>query len=132
MKKLFSLLLILVIMTMLLSSSVCATHILNDIQTEDSQILSFRQQMESDIQKFVERYGQAYGIVAYILNRLQVFSIPICFAGLAISGTLTYVINAKRMDQRQRGWNIMIGFLLFLVICQILPLAFALATVSWG
>lgn len=130
MKKICSILLIMFIIFS--NVNIYAASVAEELQKSDSQILSISDSMRRDIDKYNEKYGPSYGIIAYILNRLQVFSIPICFAGLAISGTLTYVINARRLDQRQRGWGIMIGFLTFLVICQVLPLAFALATISWG
>lgn len=129
MKKIFTLLLIIFI----LLSNVCiyATAV-EDIIGGESEIVGFRKKINEDIASFNDKYGTSYGFVAYILNRFQVWSIPICFAGLIVTGTSTYVINARNLAQRQKGWNMMIGVLLFLVICQILPLAFALATITWG
>lgn len=129
MKKLFAVLLIIFIV---LSNIAIYASPVDFIQDGDSEITGFRKKINQDLESFKGRYGESYGLVAYILNRLQVYSIPISFAGLAITGTLTYVINARNLSQRQRGWRMMISILLFLVICQILPLAFALATNIWG
>lgn len=129
MKKLFAVLLIVFIV---LSNIAIYASPVDLVQDGESEITGFRKKINQDLESFKGRYGESYGLVAYILNRLQVYSIPISFAGLAITGTLTYVINARNLSQRQRGWRMMISILLFLVICQILPLAFALATNIWG
>lgn len=130
MKKLMVVLLIVIVIFS--SVSVFATSTESDVLEGDSRVSSFREKMENDLKKFKEKYGETYGLAAYILDRVRVYSIPVGFVGIAISGTLAYVINARNLSQRQRGWGMMIGFILFIAICQILPLAFALATLSWG
>lgn len=130
MKKLIAILLIITVM--LSSVSVFATSTESDVLEGESMISKITNKNNETLKKYIEKYGDTYGWAAYILNIVQRFSIPVGFVGIAISGTLTYVINARNLAQRQRGWGIMIGFILFMAICQMLPLLFALAFQSWG
>ena len=61
-----------------------------------------------------------------ILNVLRIYSIPFCFLGIAISAIYQYVIGIRKLDTQEKGLVMMISFITILVICQILPLAFAI------
>ena len=41
------------------------------------------------------------------------------------------VIGLKRMDTRDKGFNGMIGIVTMLIICQVLPLIFAIVVKGW-
>ena len=79
------------------------------------------------VEDYKEKYGSdAYGIAAYVLNIIRIYSIPFCFLGIAISAIYQYVIGIRKLDTQEKGLVTMISFITILVICQILPLAFAI------
>ena len=87
-------------------------------QKEDSQTL---------LERYKESYGSdAYGITAYVLHLVRIYSIPFCFLGITISGIFQYVIGIRKLDVREKGLTMMVTFVSLLVICQILPLAFTI------
>ena len=77
------------------------------------------------------KYGSdTYGMVAYILHLVQVYSIPIGLVGIAFCAIFEYVIGMKRLDIRDKGFNSMIAAVTIIIICQILPLIFAVVVKS--
>lgn len=84
------------------------------------------------LQEYQESYGDdTYGLVAYILNIVRLYSIPFGFVGIAISGIYRYVIGIRKLDVRDKGFGAMIGIITVMVICQILPLVFAIVVKGW-
>ena len=70
-------------------------------------------------------------MTAFILNKVRIYSIPLCFVGIAISAIYQYVIGIRKLDVRDKGFNIMIAIITVFVICQILPLIFAIVVKGW-
>ena len=98
----------------------------------ESELVGLKSGAEAEIQNYEDLYGsKAYGYVAYILNKVQIFSIPLCFLGIAIGSIYQYVIGIRRLDLRDKGFGLIIGFVTILVICQILPLIFAIVVQGW-
>lgn len=84
------------------------------------------------LQDYQESYGDnTYGLVAYILNIIRLYSIPFGFVGIAISGIYRYIIGIRKLDVRDKGFGAMIGIITVMVICQILPLVFAIVVKGW-
>ena len=84
------------------------------------------------LEDYQESYGDdTYGLVAYILNIIRIYSIPLGFVGIAISGIYRYVIGIRKLDVRDKGFGAMIGIITVMVICQILPLVFAIVVKGW-
>ena len=78
------------------------------------------------LQDYQEKYGsEAYGLVAYILNLIRIYSIPFCFLGIAIGAIHQYIIGIRKLDTLEKGMGLIVTFVTLLVICQVLPLAFA-------
>lgn len=97
-----------------------------DNETE-SQLVEIKEKSEKSIEYYKEKYGSdAYGMTAYILHLISIYSIPFCFLGIAISGIYQYVIGIRKLDVKEKGLTLMVTFITTLVICQILPLAFAI------
>ena len=97
-----------------------------DNETE-SQLVEIKEKSEKSIEYYKEKYGSdAYGMTAYILHLISVYSIPLCFLGIAISGIYQSVIGIRKLDVKEKGLTLMVTFITTLVICQILPLAFAI------
>ncbi len=84
------------------------------------------------LQDYQESYGDnTYGLVAYILNVIRIYSIPFGFVGIAISGIYRYIIGIRKLDVRDKGFGAMIGIITVMVICQVLPLVFAIVVKGW-
>ena len=96
-----------------------------DNQTE-SQLVEIKENTAKSIEDYQEKYGSdAYGMVAYILNLVKIYSIPLCFLGIAIGAIHQYVIGIRKLDTLEKGMGLIVTFITILIICQILPLAFA-------
>ena len=96
------------------------------------ELQQIKEKSTKELQDYVERYGSdSYGLAAYILDKVRIYSIPVCFVGIAIGAIYQYVIGIRKMDVRDRGFGVVIAFVTLLVICQILPLVFAIVVKGW-
>ena len=96
----------------------------NLVQIKDRELETLKDYQDS--------YGDAtYGLVAYILNIIRLYSIPLGFVGIAISGIYRYIIGIRKLDVRDKGFGAMIGIITVMVICQVLPLVFAIVVKGW-
>ena len=66
-----------------------------------------------------------------ILNVLRIYSIPFCFVGIAVGSIYQYVIGIRKLDVRDKGFAMIIKFVTILLICQVLPLVFAVVVNGW-
>lgn len=106
------------------TSKVFATEGVLDEETE-SKIVEIKEKELNSIADYQEKYGsKAYGTVAYILNLVRIYSIPLCFLGIAIGAIHQYVIGIRKLDTLEKGMGLIVTFVTILIICQILPLAF--------
>jgi len=97
-----------------------------------SKLVEIKEKELKELEDYQEAYGsESYGMTAYVLNKVRIYSIPCCFIGIAISAIYQYVIGVRRIDVRDRGLHLMIGFITIFVICQVLPLVFAIVVQSW-
>jgi len=97
-----------------------------DSKTE-SQLVEMKEKSEKSLEYYKQKYGSdAYGMTAYVLHLVSIYSIPFCFLGIAISGIYQFVIGIRKLDVKEKGLTLMVTFITLLVICQILPLAFAI------
>ena len=84
------------------------------------------------LEQYTEKYGsKAYGITAMILDTVRIYSIPLCLLGIAIGAIYQYIIGIRRLDVRDRGFNLVIAFVTILVIAQVLPLVFTIVVKGW-
>ena len=96
-----------------------------DNRTE-SQLVEIKETQTKSLEDYKEKYGSdAYGTVAYILNIVRIYSIPFCFLGITIGAIHQYVIGIRKLDTLEKGMALIVSFVTILIICQILPLAFA-------
>ena len=94
--------------------------------TAESKIVELKQNASNSIEDYKQKYGSdAYGTVAYILNLVRIYSIPLCFLGIAIGAIHQYIIGIRKLDTLEKGMGLIVTFVTLLIICQILPLAFA-------
>lgn len=84
------------------------------------------------LEDYKASYGNdTYGVAAYALNIVRIYSIPFGFVGIAISGIYRYIIGIRKLDVRDKGFGAMIGIITVMVICQVLPLIFAIVVKGW-
>ena len=127
MKKAITVIVMLIVLTMSFGiNKVYAAENIIDQQNE-SRLIKIKDNAAKTLDEYKEKYGSdAYGLTAYILNIIRIYSIPFCFLGIAISAIYQYVIGIRRLDTQEKGLISMITCITILVICQILPLAFGI------
>lgn len=96
-------------------------------QKTESQLIEIKETQAKSLQDYKDKYGSdTYGLVAYILNMVRIYSIPLCFLGIAIGAIHKYVIGIRKLDTLEKGMGLIVTFVTLLIICQVLPLAFAM------
>ncbi len=104
--------------------------VLNSEQT--TELVQMKESTKATMSEYIEKYGSTpYGIAAYILAAIRVYSIPFCFVGIAIGSIYQYVIGIRKLDVRDKGFALIITFVTILLICQVLPLIFAIVVNGW-
>ena len=99
---------------------------------DESKIVEAKKNTERKLEEYRELYGSdSYGMVAFILSVVRIYSIPFCIVGIAVSAIYQYTIGIRRLDVRDKGFLLTISFVTILVICQILPLIFAIVIRGW-
>ena len=107
------------------TSTVHAAEQAIDEETE-SKLVEIKENTANSLKDYQEKYGSdVYGLVAYILNMIRIYSIPFCFLGIAIGAIHKYVVGIRKLDTLEKGLGLIVTFVTILIICQILPLAFA-------
>lgn len=97
-----------------------------------SKLVDLKNQELQSMEDYKEAYGSdSYGIVAYILNKVRIYSIPFGILGIAISAIYQYVIGIRNLEKHYKGFNTMIAVITVMVICQVLPLVFAIIVKGW-
>ena len=130
MRKIFSILMILIIIVTFfcefnLNRSYAAKAIMDE-KTESSLVEMKNDQLKT-IKDYQVKYGsEGYGTTAYILHLIQIWSIPFCFLGIVIGIICEYVIGLKHLEVREKGLAMIITFITLTIICQVLPLVFAI------
>ena len=125
MKKIVLTGLLLIILVIVGCNQVYAAESIIDTQNE-SKLIEIKENAAKTLDEYKQKYGSdAYGLTAFILNSIRIYSIPFCFLGIAISAIYQYVIGIRKLDTQEKGLVMMISFVTIGVICQILPLAFA-------
>lgn len=138
MKKILSVVaLFLILMLAIITPVYAANENINDngevIESDNaSDFYKTKEQALGKIEQYSEKYGsKAYGITAMVLDTVRIYSIPLCFLGIAVGAIYQYIIGIRRLDIRDRGFNLIIAFVTILVIAQVLPLVFTIVTRGW-
>ena len=137
MKKITKAILVTIFMFMCLFTTVYATSNEKSQETlkgeSTGKLLEIKKHELTTIEDYKEKYGSdAYGVTAYILDRVRIYSIPLVFIGIAFSAIYQYVIGLKKLDVRDKGFNNIIAIITIGVICQILPIVFAIVVTNAG
>ena len=107
------------------ANTVSATEQAIDKETE-SKLVEIKENATNTLEDYQKKYGSdIYGLVAYILNMIRIYSIPFCFLGIAIGAIHKYVVGVRKLDTLEKGLGLIVTFVTIFIICQVLPLAFA-------
>lgn len=113
-------------------SAVYATNTRVMNKETENQLIQIKEKELKSMEDYKQAYGSdSYGLTAYLLNKVRIYSIPFCFIGIAVGAIYQYVIGIRKIDVRDRGFFLIIGFVTIFVICQVLPLIFAIVVKSW-
>lgn len=128
MKKITAISLLIVIILAFFATAYRVEAATNSILSNETEgkLVQIKQDELKSLADYRQKYGSdAYGTVAYILNLIRIYSIPFCFLGIAVGAIHKYVIGIRKLDTLEKGMGLMVTFVTLLIICQILPLAFA-------
>ncbi len=135
MKKITQIMLIAVFLFVCLFTTVYATS--NETSEEviegqsTQKILEIKKHEQVTLEGLKKDYGSdTYGLTAYILDKVRIYSVPLVFLGIAFNAIYQYVIGLKRLDMRDKGFNGMIAIITIGIICQILPIIFTIVVTS--
>ena len=114
-------------------TSVYATSQVNEVaQSTTGKIIEIKDKELKTLEEYKEAYGSdAYGLTAFLLNKIRVYSIPFSFVAIIIAAIYQYIIGLKKLDVRDKGFALMIASVTIVVICQVLPLVFAIVVKGW-
>ena len=114
-------------------TSVYATSQVNEVaQSKTGKIIEIKDKELKTLEEYKEAYGSdAYGLTAFLLNKIRVYSIPFGFVAIIIAAIYQYIIGLKKLDVRDKGFALMIASVTIVVICQVLPLVFAIVVKGW-
>lgn len=130
MKKVIAIFLVIFCLFSICSVYAAGTQVI-DNETQN-QLIEIKEKELKSLEDYNKAYGStSYGMTAYILNKVRIFSIPSCFVGIAVAAIYQYVIGVRKIDVRDRGLQLMVGFITVFVIAQVLPLIFAIVVKGW-
>ncbi len=114
-------------------STVYATNeIVENGQDVTGKIIEIKEKELNTLEEYKEAYGSdAYGLTAFILNKIRLYSIPFGFVAIVIAAMYQYILGIKKMDVRDKGFALMIASVTLIIICQVLPLVFAIVVKGW-
>ena len=110
--------------------AVTGEEVLNS--TQATELVEIKESAKNTLAEYIDKYGSTpFGVAAYILNMVRIYSIPFCFVGIAVGSIYQYVLGIRKLDVRDRGFMLIITFVTILLICQVLPLVFAIVVNGW-
>ena len=131
MKKILISFLLVILLFSCISVYASNTRIIDE--ETSSKIIKIKENELKDLEDYKKAYdSDTYGFTAYVLNKIRIFSIPLCFLGIVVGAIYQYVIGIRRLDIRYKGFYLMIAFITVLVICQVLPLIFVIVAKGWS
>ena len=133
MKKIFLISVLVAVTILSLGTTIFAVQERNVLETNTaSELMEIKEEVKTQKDEYVEKYGsESYGITAYILNIVRIYSIPFCFIGIVVGALYQYVMGTRRLDMKHKGFALIVAFVTILVICQVLPLIFAIVVKGW-
>jgi hypothetical protein len=100
--------------------------------TVSGKLIKIKDKELKTIDEYKKAYGSdSYGLTAYLLNQIRIYSIPFGFVAIIVAAIYQYVIGIRKLDVRDKGFALMIASVTLVVICQVLPLVFAIVVKGW-
>lgn len=100
--------------------------------TVSGKLIKIKDKELKTIDEYKEAYGSdSYGLTAYLLNQIRIYSIPFGFVAIIVAAIYQYVIGIRKLDVRDKGFALMIASVTLVAICQVLPLVFAIVVKGW-
>ena len=101
-------------------------------ETAATNLVEIKDKALKALEDYQAAYGDnTYGLVAYILNIVRIYSIPFGFVGIVFAAIYRYVIGIRKLDVQDKGFGVLVGIITVMVICQLLPLIFAIVVRGW-
>jgi hypothetical protein len=131
MKKILTILTIIVvifgILFCIMPNKVYAEDLVQEVQREQGSLLKLKENQAKSLEEYKQKYGSdSYGLTAYILHIVQIYSIPFCFLGIIISIIYKVIIGSRHLENAEKGLGMIVAVVTLTIICQVLPLVFAL------
>ena len=100
--------------------------------TATTNLVELKDKALKSLEDYQAAYGNdTYGFAAYILNIVRIYSIPFGFIGIVIAAIYRYVIGIRKLDVQDKGFGVLVAIITVMVICQVLPLVFAIVVRGW-
>ena len=133
MKKSIAVIVILMLGIFMAISPVYATEINNLEEKNKSEMSQVQDEMEQKKIEYTKKYGsEEYWLAGYILEEIvRIYSIPFGFVGIVIAAIYRYVIGIRKLDVQDKGFGVLVAIITVMVICQVLPLIFAIVVRGW-
>lgn len=123
----FAVIFMIIVITAGLGKSVYATNEKAINEKTESTLVELKEKELSSLEDYKKTYGSdSYGITAYILNRVRIFSIPFTILGIMVAAVYDYIIGVRHLETKEKGQALMIMFVTLGIICQVLPLVFTI------
>lgn len=102
-----------------------------DLNDASENILNNVTKNERKKAYYIDKYNDEFlGTVAYILDIVRIYSLPICFIGLTIGSFNFLIMGNKKLDKKEQGFGWIVGFTIGLVVFNVLPLLYALLVIK--
>lgn len=133
MKKLITILLIfLAVFGTVAVSAASETNNVLTSETVTTNLVELKDKALKTLEDYQAAYGNdTYGLAAYILNIVRIYSIPFGFVGIVFAAIYRYVIGIRKLDVQDKGFGVLVAIITVMVICQVLPLIFAIVVKGW-
>lgn len=131
MKKIIAI--ISIVICMFASVTVYAANETREVeQTATGKLIEIKDKELKTLEDYRNAYGSdSYGLTAFLLDKVRIYSIPFGFVTIIIAAIYQYIIGLKKLDVRDKGFGLMIASITLVVICQVLPLVFAIVVKGW-
>ena len=96
-------------------------------ESTESKLVGLKEKELKSLEDYQETYNsKSYGLTAYILHKVQIYSIPFCFLGIIVGAICSYVLGIRHLETQEKGMALMVSFVTLAIICQVLPLIFTI------
>jgi len=103
------------------------SRIIDEVSATEGNLIKLKENQAKTLEEYKAKYGtDSYGVTAYILHVVQIYSIPFCFLGIIISIIYKVIIGARHLENAEKGLGMIVAVVTLTIICQVLPLIFAL------